>query len=83
MTMAKNTHKVNKKNWEAWGKEGQAVFNRLWYRLCPEILPTERKNPGVRMKMTQKEFNVLRWNVCWTAAEMVRDFSESALDSEQ
>ena len=83
MTMAKNTHKVNKKIWTRWGKEGQATFNRLWYRLYPGILPIERKNPGVRMKMTQKEFNVLRWNVCWTAAEMVRDFSESALDSEQ
>jgi hypothetical protein len=35
------------------------------------------------MNMTQREFNVLRWNVCWIAADMVRDFSESALDSEQ
>jgi hypothetical protein len=82
--MAKNTHKVNKKIWTRWGKEGQATFNRLWNRLCPEILPAEWKNPRVRfMNMTQREFNVLRWNVCWTAADMVRDFSESALDSEQ
>jgi hypothetical protein len=69
--MAKNTHKVNKENWEEWGKEGQAAFNRLWGRLDPAILPAV-------VQMTQKEFNVLRWNVCWTVADMVRDYGEPA-----
>jgi hypothetical protein len=67
MIMAKNTHKVPKKQWAKWSKQEQAVFNRLWCRLCPGVLPPAAK-------MTQRQFNILRWNVCWTAADMMREW---------
>ena len=65
--MAKNAHRVQKKQWAKWNKDEQAAFNRLWYRLTPGLLPT-----GV--ELTQKQFNVLRWNVCWTLADMLKDW---------
>ena len=64
--MAKNVHSVPKKQWRKWNKAEQATFNCLWYRLTPVLLPPDHK-------MTQREFNVLRWNICWTAADMQRD----------
>lgn len=64
--MAKNLHSVPKKQWAKWNKREQAAFNCLWYRLTPMLLPTETK-------MTQGEFNDLRWNVCWTLADMLKD----------
>ena len=67
--MAKNTHKVPKKQWAKWNKNEQAVFNRLWYNLTPEVLPTGKE-------MTQKEFNVLRWNTCWIAADMMKEWRQ-------
>ena len=65
--MAKNVHGVQKQQWAKWNKQEQATFNRLWYRLGPELLPPDTK-------MTQREFNVLRWNVCWVAADMMKDW---------
>jgi hypothetical protein len=64
--MAKNTHGVQKKQWAKWNKREQAAFNRLWHRMTPEMLPPE-------VKLTQKAFNVLRWNVCWIMADMMKD----------
>jgi len=68
--MAKNVHKVPKKQWAKWNNDEQASFNRMWYRLTPVLLP-----PGI--KMTQREFNVLRWNICWTLADMEKDWRKS------
>lgn len=65
--MAKNVHKVSKRQWAKWDRAEQAMFNRLWHCLTPPLLP-----PGTRM--TQREFNVLRHNVCWTAADVMKDW---------
>lgn len=65
--MAKNVHNVPKKMWAKWNAEEQAAFNRLWSHLQPMILPT-----GVSLNLRQ--FNVLRFNTCWTAAEMLRTY---------
>lgn len=66
--MAKNVHKVPKHQWKKWNKDEQAMFNRLWYTLTPSLLPQEV------LPMTQKQFNVLRWNICWTVASMMKEW---------
>ena len=68
--MAKNVHKVPKLQWKKWNKDEQAMFNRLWDYLTPDLLPE-----GV--PMTTKQFNVLRWNTCWTASSMLREWRAS------
>ena len=65
--MAKNTHGVPKKQWKEWNQIEQAMFNRLWYQLSPVLLPPD-------VKMTQRKFNILRWNICWTAADTMKDW---------
>jgi hypothetical protein len=63
--MAKNTHKVPKKMWSRWSKLQQAMFNRMWMEICPELLPT-----GV--KLTPKQFSVLRHNICFAATRLAQ-----------
>jgi len=65
--MAKNTHNVPKKQWNKWNKNEQAMFNRLWYNLSPCL-------SGLTENATQRAFNVLRFNVCWMAADTMRDW---------
>lgn len=62
--MAKNVHKVNKRQWKKFGKMGQAMFNRLWYQITPH---TMRNLLGCK-SLNQKECNILRWNICFLAA---------------
>jgi len=61
--MARNCHKVCKRQWAKWSKSEQGWFNRMWYRVYNVHLPT-----GI--SMNQKQMNVLRFNICWEVAEM-------------
>jgi hypothetical protein len=66
--MAKNVHKIPKRQWKKWNKDEQAMFNRLWGYLTPcDLLPDY-------IPMTLKQFNVLRWNICWTVASMMKEW---------
>ncbi len=63
--MAKNVHRVHKHQWAKWNKDEQAAFNRFWDCVTPELLPKD-------MALTQKQFFILRWNACWTLANMLK-----------
>lgn len=69
--MASNVHKVPKRQWAKWNKIEQGAFNRMWSRVVPEVLPT-----GV--ELSRAEFSVLRFNVCWLVADMMKDWRGSA-----
>jgi len=57
--MAKNTHKVPKKQWRKWKNVGQATFNRLWFQI------------GLLGKvLTNPRLTAWRWNICWLAADV-------------
>jgi hypothetical protein len=62
--MAKNVHRVNKAQWEKWNKQEQAAYNRMWQRLNP--LPEEY--------MARPIPAILRHNICWDVAEMMKEW---------
>lgn len=63
--MPKNVHKVPAHHWKTWSKAEQAAFNRLWCHLHPGVLPKS-------VAMTLRQFNVLRFNTCFTVANMMK-----------
>ena len=67
--MAKNVHKVQKKMWKKFGSDGQAMFNRIWSNVIPELMP-----PIPHVKLTKKQFSILRWNICCTAASTMKEW---------
>jgi len=67
--MAKNTHRVPKKQWRKWKNVGQATFNRLWDEI--------KWDNQSRKKPLDK---VARWNACWLAADVAKDIDEEILD---
>lgn len=66
--MAKNTHKVSKRQWRRWDSNSQAMFNRMWSYVHPSVL----KMLGANIPL--KELRVLRWNICFTAACVMKDW---------
>lgn len=65
--MARNAHKIPKAQWNKWNKNEQAMFNRFWRYINHVLLP-----PGVILK--PRQMNVLRHNVCFMAAECLKDW---------
>ena len=68
--MAKNTHKLPKAAWKKFGKNGQAMFNRLWNRLDHNTL----KGCLGLEKLNRKELAVVRWNICWMSASVMKEW---------
>lgn len=69
--MARNCHNAPKKQWKKWAGRPQAMFNRLWFSIRPEMMYCL----GAK-GMTRREMNVLRWNICWMAADNERGLDE-------
>ena len=70
--MARNVHGVPKKAWAKWNKDEQAAFNRMWGMLpCPA---NELTSVAPGTKLTVKEQRTLKWNICWLAADMLKQW---------
>lgn len=66
-----NAHKVPKRQWAKWNSDERAAFNRMWSAFpvpCKELVLA----PG--RKLTFKEQQTLRWNVCWLVADMLKQW---------
>lgn len=64
--MAKNSHKVPKKQWRRWSPVAQGTFNRV-YRLMSQV------NMYLHPKAPKPKFShwqTVRWNAAWTAAQV-------------
>lgn len=66
--MAKNTHKVPKKQWRKWNKIEQGMFNRVWNTLNPRQLNV------LGIIGDHRKLNVIRWNLAWTMADLYKDW---------
>jgi hypothetical protein len=63
--MAKNVHRVPKKQWCNWSKNAQHVFNQL-YSLMGEVgLFLHPKSP----KPKREHWKTTKWNAAWCAAQ--------------
>jgi phage tail sheath protein FI len=74
MTMGRpvaNKHKVQRATWRKWSEQARRTFNGLY-----DALPARRQwivvSPDTPA-IPQKQWQVLRWNVAWVAADAVDD----------
>lgn len=63
--MIKNTYKVPKKQWQAWSKMAQVVFNRCYDHILnnQEIM----KHPKAE-SLPATQWETFAWNSAWSAA---------------
>ena len=66
--MARNYHRVDRERWSELSGQEQALFNRMWATINdPYMFPA-----SLQEKITNRDFNVIRRNVCMTAAWTLR-----------
>lgn len=64
---ARNTFKVQRKQWAKWSAKARAVFNALYAHMGDQALylhPKAKPMPAPQWKTT-------RWNAAWIAADAV------------
>ncbi len=63
--MAKNVHKVPKRQWRKWGKLGQRVFNRLYGQMARS--PEHFRHPDA-VPVARAHWRTTAWNAAFIAA---------------
>lgn len=61
-----NKHKVPKRAWDKWTRDAQKLFNSVYESLRPSMQAVMHHPDASPLPM--KHWQVLRWNVAWTAA---------------
>jgi oxalate decarboxylase/phosphoglucose isomerase-like protein (cupin superfamily) len=67
----KNKYDVQKKQWAKWSNHSRRVFNDMYYALRPSMQFTFMHPSAAAMP--KEHWDTLRWNVAWTAADIVND----------
>ena len=73
----KNLHKVPLRSWRKWDATERRLFNQLWSRLAgPRLGALSVSVLDAVPRLADRR--VLRFNICWLAAQSLRDLRKDA-----